>query len=392
MNLIMEETMMKATIGTADFFNPDRRPPYTMGDVLFVDVSRHNQLIYDEDGNKIIADRTKLDTLFKLLHKKVDPNLIIVCNLPFDIRTRNDLALQASMAGFPNLLTAVKTNWKGDITPNVLSTGTSGTTGFTRVRSPFMIFSNSIYHFRLTDRECTKTLPLLMYERQNNYQTACLGNLLRIGGDWFLNKPLITEQLGHDVPKAVYEDQVVSIQTVINKLRIKNDTSTFIQRRKFIMIGDFEKDAHATTFGEKPTTMILFDVFLSLQQKQNHLSGLWIIIAVGYLGALFYRHFYGIGVLAQPARWLDTYLSFWDFKGSTLADLLLFYLFVIFSATIFRIYIEGISGLLLFILISWVRAYFNLRYQWLKTYYRQGHRFSARSLIYILFIRRRSAI
>lgn len=388
LNFIMEETFTKATVKIADFFNRGDELPYGMDDVMFIDVAHSSAIVDDENGTHVMADREKLDTLLQLLHKNTSPEQIVVCDMFFDIASAKDWKLQNSMSAFPNLLSTVRTNWFGEITPNVFRAGTSGTIGFRPPRIPFMIFSNSMVKFHLTDNNCVKTIPVLMYERVNHLHAACLGDALQIGNDWFFNTILINEELGRDIPKAVYEDQVMTIQYVIKSA--KENPGNFaaqLQKKKFIMIGDFDNDVHHTTFGDKPSTMVLFDIFLSLQQKENVISTGWLLLTVTFLTLLIYNRFYHINYLKKYTIWLDEFTTVLGFKALPAIDWILFYLLILCSATFFHVYMEAVAGLLFLGAFAWLRIYLKARYVKLIQFKRSGRRWSARALFTFLFIK-----
>lgn len=386
LNFIMEETLTKATVKVTDFFNRQDEQPYGMKDVMFIDVSRSSAIVTDQLGTHVMADREKLDTLFRLLHQHKNPEQIIVCDLYFDVTASKDWQLQTSMAGLPNLLSTVKTDWFGEITPNVLRAGTSGTTGFKPLHTPFMIFSNSMFKFHFTDDHCVKTIPVLMYERLNNIHAACLGDALKLGDDWFFNTILINEELGRGIPKAVYEDQVIPIQSVLNGAGAKNsELLSQLQQKKFIMIGDYEADLQHTTFGDKPRTMILFDIFLSLQQKENMISTGWLIMTLTFLTLLIYNRFYHFNVFRKYSLWLDEHTTVLGFKALPAIDWLLFYLLILCSGIFFHVYMEAIAGLLFLGFIAWARIYAKARYVKLLQFKRSGRRWSARALFAFVF-------
>jgi hypothetical protein len=388
LNFIMEETFTKATVNIADVLSPRPPLPYRMDDVLFINVSHSSAIVEDAEGTHVIDDRAKLDTLLQLLHNNTNPEQIVVCDLYFDITSPLDWKLQTSMSKFPNLLSAVKTDWFVDITPNVLRAGSSGTTGFRPPRTPFMIFSNSMVKFHLTDENCVKTIPVLMYERVNKLQAACLGDALQIGDNWFFNTILINEELGRGIPKAVYEDQVVTIQQVITGVKQnEEDFVSALKQRKFIMIGNFDKDRHHTTFGDKPGTMILFDIFLSLQQKENTISAGWLLLTVTFLTLLIYNRFYHINFLKKYMIWLDEHTTVLSFKALPVVDWILFYLMILCSAVFFQVYMEAVSGIIFLAAIAWIRIYMKARYVKLQQFRRSGRRWSARALFTFLFIK-----
>ena len=387
MNFIGEETFAKASVKLANVFSPKENLPYDLNDVLFIDVSRSSAIVEDEyGGTHVIADRAKLDTLFRLLHRNINPEQIIVCDLYFDVPSDRDWSLQSSMAGFPNLLSTVKTNWHGDITPNVLRAGTSATTGFQRIREPFLIFSNSLYKFHLTDESNIKTLPLLMYERVNTTSAFCWGDALKIGNDWYFNTIPITEELGRTVPKAVYEDQVIPIQRVISSAKKNlNGMMDQLHYKKFIVIGNFEQDAHQTTFGEKPGPMIIFDIYLFLQQKENMISTGWLLLTIFFLTLLFFRKFYHPDLFKTYIQPLNDRIKFFGLQLPTEFDWLFFYLYILFSAVVFHIYLETVAAILFLSIFTWTRLYLKSRYVLLQNFVQSGRILSARVLISFLF-------
>jgi hypothetical protein len=388
LNFIMEETFTKATVKIADVFGRESPAPYGMDDVMFINVGHSSAIVDDTEGTHVIADRAKLDTLMQLLHRHSNPKQIIVCDLYFDVTSDQDWKLQSAMAEFPNLLSTVKTNWFGDISPNVLRAGASGTTGFRPPRTPFMIFSNSMVKFHLTDQNCVKTIPVLMYERLNNLHAACLDDALKIGDDWFFNTILINEELGRGIPKAVYEDQVLTIENVIRQEKENSkDFISQLESKQFIMIGEFEKDQQPTTFGDKPGTMVIFDIFLSLQQKENRISAGWLLLTVTFLTLLIYNRFYHFNILKKYMIWLDERTTVLGFKALPAIDWILFYLMILCSAVFFHVYMEAVCGILFLAAIAWLRIYMKARYVKLLQFKRSGRRWSARALFTFLFIK-----
>lgn len=357
-----------------------------MDDVMFVDVSQNNALINDGPGNHVIADRSKLDTLFQLLHTNDNPKRIIVCDLSFDTTTPQDSSLQASMAGFPNLLSAVKSDWYEQITPNVIRAGACGTTGFHNLKEPILIFSNSLLKFSLTDKNCIKTLPLLMFERVNHKTTSCLGDALHIGDDWYTNTVLINKKLEQDVAKAVFEDQVIPIGKLLKA--VEGGQKEFVRdlrHKKFIVIGNFEEDIHKTMFGDMPGPILLFDIFLSLQQGENMISTWWIIVAVIFFTLITYKKFYHVILFKNYSKWLDEKMRFLGFKRPLEFNWLIIYLFIIFSSVVFHIYIEFVAVIFFFNVLAFARIYIKTRrIKWLQ-FQKSGRKLNVVNALSFLF-------
>lgn len=388
LNFILEETCAKGTAAIVNFVGIKDDLPYHMDDVLFIDVSESSILVKDSLGTHAIADRSKLDTLFQLFRQHGSTKRLIVCDLYFDRPSAQDSSLQAAMAGFPNLISAVNTSADQGIIPNVFSAGTSGVSGFRVTKEPFLIFSNSLRKFSLTDRNCMKTLPLLMYERLHPHKdpVLCRWNALNIGEEWYLNTILINPLLEQDIPKAVYEDQVVPIQQLISSVKQqKQNGLNALWKKKFVMIGDFQGDLHKTTFGSKTGPLILFDVFLSLQMKENRISSWWMLLALTYFTLLLYKRFYHVNFFRKYGRMLNEGTRFIGFRRPLRFNWLLFYVFVLLSAILFRVYMEVVAGLVFFNLLVLMRVYIKTRRIRWQRLARDHEKVNVKSILSFLF-------
>jgi len=386
LSLIFEKEFAKLTAKISNPFLSRQKLPYTVSDVMFIDVAQSLTQVQDKLGNYFIPNRAKLDTLFNILYTYTDTGTIIICDLYFDVPSDQDRALEVSMSRFPNLLSKVKTNSLQEITPNVINAGKSGTYGFSNPGEPFLIFSNTLFKFNLTDKNCIKTLPLLIYENIHHTGISCMGNMLHIGNEWFLNTVLINEALGLRVNKAVYEDQVIPLQKIINEEKTNIGSHRHaLSKKKFIIIGNFKDDVHKTTFGEKPGPLIIFDLFISLQQKENRISIGWLLFALLFLSILIFKKFYHLAVLENYHKWLDKKSNIFGFKQAPDLDWFIFYLFVISSYIFFKVRIEPVAGIVLLYMLSWGRIYLRTRYKILLQLHRVGKRIGARTLFYYLF-------
>lgn len=384
-NFILEETFMKGTLLVDKIFVDKSDLPYQIDDVLFIDVAQSKSIVRDSTGTHVMADRARLDTLFQLIHQHGNANQIIVCDLYFDYPSPQDSALQVSMGKVNNLLSEVKTNREQDITPNVIRAGTSGTSGFTNLKEPFLIFSNSLLKFRLTDKNCVKTLPLLIYEKIHHESISCERNALHIGNDWFFNTILIKEQLALKANN-VFMDEVRPIQRLLNAVKANQpEYIAELRDKKFIVIGDFREDVHKTTLGDKPGPLIIFDVFLSLQKKENKIGTLWLALSVVFLTVHIYKKFYHVNLFIRYNRWLNQQIKFLGFKRPIKFNWLLFYLYVLGSAILFKVYLEVVAGILFFIALAWLRIYVKTRiFKW-KRLQDSGARLNLPVLISFIF-------
>jgi len=364
----------------------EKNQPYTLKDAMYIDVAQSLTLVQDKFGPHVIPDRAKLDTLFQLLYNYTDTGKIIICDLYFDVRSDQDSALELSMSRFPHLLSTVKTNSLQEIAPNVIRAGKSATSGFHSQREPFLIFSNALFKFNLTDKNCIQTLPLLIYQQVNHHGIFCLGNTLHIGNEWYLNTVLINERLGLNVTKAEYEDQVIPIAQVINDLKGKTGSYRHaLGRKKFILIGNFQEDLHKTIFGERPGPMIIFDLYISLEQKHNMISTAWLLSAVLFLSILIFNDLYPIAILKHYVNWLSKKSRLLGLKRVPDFDWLIFYLFVIASDIFFKVHLEAVADIVFLYLSTWAWKYFRTRYNKLLQLHRMGKRVGARTVFYYLF-------
>jgi hypothetical protein len=132
---------------------------------------------------------------------------------------------------------------------------------------------------------------------------------------------------------------------------------------------------------------VLFDIFLSLQQKENVISTGWLLLTVTFLTLLIYNRFYHINYLKKYTIWLDEFTTVLGFKALPAIDWILFYLLILCSATFFHVYMEAVAGLLFLGAFAWLRIYLKARYVKLIQFKRSGRRWSARALFTFLFIK-----
>ena len=385
-SFIFEKEVAKLTAKVTHIFLSEKNKSYTLKDALFIDVAQSLTLVQDKFGPHIIPDRAKLDTLFQLLYNYTDTGKIIICDLYFDVRSDQDGALELSMSRFPHLLSTVKTNSLQEITPNAIKAGKSATSGFLSPGEPFLIFSNDLFKFNLTDKNCIQTLPLLIYEQVNHTGIFCLGNTLHIGNEWYLNTVLINKRHGLPVNKAVYEDQVIPIARIINDLKGKSGSyHNALRQKKFIVIGNFQEDTYKTIFGGKPGPIIIYDLYISLEQNDNMISTAWLLFAVLFLSTLIFNDCYPIAISQYYVNWFGKKLRLLGLKRVPDCDWLIFYLFVIASDIFFRVYLEPVAGVVFLYILTWGWKYFRTRYNKLLQLHRMGKRIGARTIFYYLF-------
>jgi len=385
-SFIFEKEVAKLTAKVTHLFMSERNQSCTLKDAMFIDVAQSLTLVQDKFGPHVIPDRAKLDTLFQLLYNNSDTGKIIICDLYFDVRSDQDRALELSMSRFPHLLSTVKTNSLQEITPNVIRAGKSATSGFRKPREPFLIFSNALFKFNLTDKNCIQTLPLLIYDEVNHNGIFCQGNTLRISNEWYLNTVFINQRPGFRVTKAVYEDHVIPIARIINELKLKTGSYRHaLRQKKFIVIGNFQEDLHQTIFGEKPGPMIIYDLYISLEQQDNMISTAWLLSAVLFLSILIFNDLYPIAILKHYVNWLSKKSRLLGLKRIPDLDWLIFYLFAIASDIFFRVYLESIAGIVFLYLLTWCWKYCRTSYNQLLQLHRMGKRIGARTIFYYLF-------
>ncbi|TVZ13959.1 CHASE2 domain-containing protein [Maribacter sp. MAR_2009_72] len=300
---------------------------------VFIDTNFDNALIENNDnglinGNIVIADRYKLKLLFEKLNSRSEYKYIL-CDVFFDRESNIDSALSLVMSKAERLIIPRKDTLEKTIK------------SFRDVKSGLVdlkITDDKFYKFKLSNKNL-KSLPLKMYEeiysKKNNF-----------------NLPLYFTQEGiafNDfVPYFKIKDKDIKRRGGhyfnLNKILSWNPKSfREITKDKIIIIGNYQTDLHNTIHGKIAGSLILLNVFLSLEEGLNVLSYPLIII-------LFLIFMFFSVIIHQSRLELELMLSKIPLVGRLSRGSTYILVMTIFSIVIFFVFKNSIN--LLFV-ASW---------------------------------------
>src|SRR5258708_1256713 len=140
-------------------------------------------------------------------------------------------------------------------------------------------------------QDSVKSIPCLLYER---YSHAAFS---RRGGITFLNGRPAFNTINpeyyireYDIERPGQEQIKVALSTLYT-LSEEEIFNRYIKDR-FIVIGNFAGDVHETYLVEMPGALIVFNIFLTLQEHPNTISLWWLAMLLVIYILLSYEIFY----------------------------------------------------------------------------------------------------
>lgn len=248
--------------------------------VIFLDVSKDIVTIDDPDftysgtdsieGAKVvIKDREKLAVLFKELNKNPNEYQYVLCDILFDYDSPDDAILKPIIEKTKNFTSTSVFEDNQFIKP--IFNVSSGCVNYSLINnSKFVkipLYTNDV-----------KSLPLVIYENRTGKKTEKSKYLTYFDNQVAFNT--IIPEMYYRTSDLRRFDQggknanFFYLGDIITKRNFFND----YLKGKFIIIGDFQNDNHATFAGSIPGCMVLFNTYLTLENHLPVFSFTWMFV------------------------------------------------------------------------------------------------------------------
>lgn len=219
---------------------------------LFVDTSTSNAIVQDDQppfNNKVVVNRDMLTTFFEYLKDK-QLYKYVIADIVFEDQTASDSAFQSVINNFPRFITCSYTNEKGELKYPIIN-ASCGLCDIETVNGNFL-------KYKLKSKDGEKSLPLKVFMELN---PSVSKNKLNIK----LNSFILNIRLN--------KRDIYTLTELNTLLFLEKDVIEDFSRDRIVVIGDFRKnDNVSTAVGEIPGPLILTNVILALENKDNILT------------------------------------------------------------------------------------------------------------------------
>jgi hypothetical protein len=254
---------------------PDER------NVIFLDVSKDIITIDDPDfsysdtdsllGAKVtIKDRKKLTTFFKALNANSNKYKYVICDILFDYTSPDDSILKPIVEKTKHLTTTSIFEDKQFIQP--IFNVSSGCVNYS------LINDSKFTKIPLLYSDTIKSLPVVVYEDFTGNKVHKKRFLTYFGDDLAFNTVIPEMYYRATDLRRINDDDKKANFFYLGEIITKKNFFEDYLKGKFIIIGDFTNDNHATYAGTIPGCMILFNTYLTLIKKAPVFSFVWLFI------------------------------------------------------------------------------------------------------------------
>ncbi|MHC1737534.1 MAG: hypothetical protein AB9882_05950 [Ignavibacteriaceae bacterium] len=257
---------------------------------LFVNTAYENDLIpkYDDDGfpigNLSIPNRESLHRFISRLNNLGGSNKYILCNIPFYEPSPYDSVLFAEMSKSKRLIVPVE--YSADDRKSVLPANIM--TGY----AIYPLYGGEYLKYRLMKKDTVRSIPLIMYEQLNKERMEKGFPVNSMGSVFAFNNVIIDYVIRkHDIDYKL-TDAPYPFVNIRELMDLPGEVFEPMVKDRMILIGDFrEKDNYPTTFGDMPGTLIMLNVFLTLENGKHVISLVWLILIFIFYAILSYYIF-----------------------------------------------------------------------------------------------------
>ncbi len=279
-------------------------------ELVFINVDHDLALIPRDpkglkQGKEVITDRKLLADFFHLLNRFPDAYRYVVCDIFFEGDDAGaDDALAAELARMERIIAPSHRQNGGVLEPKF---------DVPHALADYQSVKGAFYKWQLMEDDGLKTLPLAFYETLHGREMRKKGWFYAMDGKLCFNRMIIDLKIREslltgDKPRYPYFD---SIETLAEgRDQPTAAIAPFIDeyfKDRIIVIGTFNRDAHATALGKMGGALILMNVYYSLAQGQHYISiGLILLLLAVYV-VISYHVFFKIPV--KLPLWLQDFLK-----------------------------------------------------------------------------------
>ncbi len=265
-------------VGIVKMILPEKHKPGA-DEVIFVDVSKSKYLVplnTDSTENDIVTNRFYLAQLLQQVSAHKNQVKYILCDVHFDIATKDDRLLIASARPVGNKFLCINSYRNNRLQKNILQLPSATAT--------IDLQSGSVYKIPFFGRFNDTMVPYKVYYDLYHYATTT--NFL---ATWFRGKGLSFNSQINDYylrNKDFEEDGgyiKIGLGELVSLLRVNPGIFDQYLRNRFVLIGDFENDVHDTYLNEQAGTLILYNAYLHLQKNKELLSAWYLFVLCLFL-------------------------------------------------------------------------------------------------------------
>ncbi len=234
---------------------------------VFINVGKDLELVKDDDGgDNVITDRVKLGSFLKLLADS-NRHQFLLCDIVFDLPSPNDSLFRQNIAGLKRAVFPKHYNDSGITIPSVFS--------LPLAVADYHTNTGHFNKFKLIYHDSDRTIPVALHEQLQK------AKYINRSGFLFCNNRLCLQTISPKYYIRQYQLTQSKLYPYFNlgELLVLLNEPSFYQhflQNKFIVIGNFDTDIHATPVGQMPGSLILLNTYLSLLNGKQVLSIGWI--------------------------------------------------------------------------------------------------------------------
>lgn len=302
---------------------------------------------YGTVGTTSIADRQLLSELFEHIKSEEYAPKFVLSDIILDLPSPYDTLLQKSIAGHNNIIFPLPIS--ADSNFNALQ----NQIGFKAASSGYTSYSGSVNKLGIYDETgIYKSIPAYMYDYLSLEKFKC-NRLFCYQKGYVLPKHFYpkyfiteTEYKQNQMPLDLYVEMLKSKSEVFYETYVKNNV---------IIIGNLKDDIHHTSVGKLPGSIVLYNAYLTLDNRYNHIHWSWFLFA--FLSFVFVQ-FIGLneGFFVEKKGFKKRVL----FILSSLLSLSVIVLIISFiSSIIFKVYVTIVPVLVYLEIIKFKQRYLS---------------------------------
>ncbi len=280
-NLAGEEAQVKTALFADKFFHS---PAYVNDtNFVFIDVSRSKQLIPAPDGtgNRVITDRKTIAAFLDLLGRDVQHKMIL-CDVLFDMPSPDDELLSNSLSKTGKLLIPFSKDAQGILQP-LFKDVPNAYAGYQK-SSGFKATGNLLkYDYFITSE--IPGVPVSMFEMVHQHKIEYHIGWLEVNGKVFLKQHFFYPRISEKRLRSETDgSKIIPIHEMNDLLQNDVQLNRVFFKDKIVLIGDFETDIHPTVEGATAGSLILANLFLSLDKNDPQVTISWLLyILLSYM-------------------------------------------------------------------------------------------------------------
>jgi hypothetical protein len=324
-------------------------------EIIFIDVSKSRYLVplnEDSTENDVVTNRKYLAELFTLLAENENRVKYVLCDVHFDISTPDDSVLIQSISGLKDKFLSIDVYTSGRLNKN--------RAGIRSATASVYLQSDAVYKIPCFGIYGDTLVPFKIYtdlDKGNVWK-----NLLFT---WFSGKGIAFNNQIHNYPlrNSDFADGnyvKIGLGELVSVLKLSPEVFNLYLQDRYVLIGDFENDAHNTYLNKQPGTLILFNAYLHLHFNRQILSVWYLIILYIFLHWIVWLRTVKKNSHLK-LRLKIKYFEPFEFPINILSISLMLITFTYFSSLLFNVNISIFHLIAVFSLVDLIKFIWNKR-------------------------------